>query len=226
MKKIFLLITIITCSAFSQKKVQFGLKGGLNLSTVFETDADIYHDIKYKTGFTIGSLVEIPLNKYVSFQPEIIYSNQGYQYNEKSSNNVNLINYNLDNNATINYLTFPFLIKFYATKKFSIDGAFQFGVLLKHSVHVKQTLGENSYINPAIIIDEVENVIDKKEFTQKYDYAIGIGTSYKFSKNIFGTFRYSKSLLNINKRNPDISYDSKKMLFNRVFNLSVGYQFD
>lgn len=226
MKKIFLLLTIITCSAFSQKKVQFGLKGGLNLATVIVTDADIYTDIKYKTGFTIGSLVEIPLNKYVSFQPEIIYSNQGYQYNEKSSNNVNLINYNLDNNATINYLSFPILIKFYATKKFSIDGAFQFGILLKHSVLVKQTLAENFYIDPAIIILEDEIVIDKKDLTQKYDYAIGIGTSYKFSKNIFGTFRYSESLLNINKKNPDISYDSKKMLFNRVFNFSVGYQFD
>ena len=226
MKKIILLLTIITCSAFSQRKVQFGLKGGLNLAKVFVTDADFYQDIKYKTGFNIGGLVEIPLNEYVSFQTEIIYSNQGYQYNEKSSNNVNLINYNLENNATINYLTFPFLMKFYATKKFSIEGAFQFGILLKHSVLVKQTLGENFYINPAIIPVENEIDVDKKELTQKYDYSIGIGTSYKFTKNIFGTFRYSESFLNINNKNPYISYDDKKMLFNRVFNLSVGYQFD
>jgi hypothetical protein len=226
MKKIFLLLTIITCSVFSQKKVQFGLKGGLNLATIFETDADIYQAFKYKTGYAIGGLLEIPLNKYVSFQSEIIYSNQGYKYNEKSSNNVNLINYNLDNNATINYLTFPLIMKFYATKKFSIDGAFQIGVLLDHKVLVKQTLEENFYVNPAIIIVEGETVIDKKDLTQKYDIALGIGTSYKFSKNIFGNFRYSESFLNINKRPQYTSYEDKKMLFNRVFNLSIGYQFD
>jgi Outer membrane protein beta-barrel domain len=226
MKKIFLLITIITCSSFSQKKVQFGLKGGLNIATVFETDADFYQAYKYKTGFTIGGLVEIPLNNYISFQTEIIYSNQGYQYNEKSSSNVNLINYNLDNNASINYLTLPFLLKFYVTKKFSIDGAFQYSILLKHTMLVKQTLGENFYINPSVIIVEDEVVIDKKDLTQKYDIALGIGASYKFSKNIFGTFRYSESFLNINIKSPYDTYDYKKMLFNRVFNLSVGYQFD
>ena len=60
----------------------FGIKGGLNYSTVskgkFEEGPDP------RTSFHLGFLGEIPLvPKVLSLQPEVVYSRQGFETNVK-----------------------------------------------------------------------------------------------------------------------------------------------
>ena len=82
MKKIILIIAftiILIPTVKSQEKIQFGVKGGVNFTTM--TSNDYLYDEKYKTGFYLGATVEIPLGKKFSIQPEILYSKQGVKGN-------------------------------------------------------------------------------------------------------------------------------------------------
>ena len=75
MKKIAL-IAFVLCIGLAksqaQVKVNPGLRGGINFSTLTNID-----DNRAKTDFYVGGLVNIKFNKYFSLQPEVTYSRQG-----------------------------------------------------------------------------------------------------------------------------------------------------
>lgn len=99
MKKYFLILA--ACLFFYSGKAQFlktGIKAGGNY-TGFSGDAEV----KEKPGFYIGSFVIIKLNKKLSLQPELIYSEEGGK--------------DLD----INYFKIPVLAKYYVAEKLNFQ---------------------------------------------------------------------------------------------------------
>lgn len=72
MKKIVLiLVFLFALHAEAQVTVQPGIRGGLNLSTITNTNADL------KADFYIGGFIAIKLAGFYTLQPEINYSRQG-----------------------------------------------------------------------------------------------------------------------------------------------------
>lgn len=65
-------VLFIGIKSEAQVRVNPGLRGGLNVSTLTNID-----DNKSKTDFYVGGLVDIRFNKFFSLQPEITYSRQG-----------------------------------------------------------------------------------------------------------------------------------------------------
>ena len=63
-----------------------------------------------------GFYSEIPINEKFSFQPELMYSIQGFSVDDKVT--------------TLNYLNLPLMGKYYLTKKLSIEAGPQVGFLL------------------------------------------------------------------------------------------------
>ncbi|WP_343587301.1 porin family protein [Flavobacterium sp.] len=127
MKKI-LLLAVFTVLAFvnvNAQKIQFGAKAGLNFSTVSGDDTN---GIDYVTSFNFGVLSEIPISEKFSFQPEIMYSGQGYSFG--------------DDTVALNYLNIPLMGKYYITKGLSIEAGPQVGFLLSaknESTNVKDS---------------------------------------------------------------------------------------
>ena len=88
MKKIILIIVTITFmadiisaqdnSTDLRDKLQFGLKGGVNLSNVYDTKNQEFN-ADFKVGFAGGAFLAIPIGKYIGFQPEILFSQKGYK---------------------------------------------------------------------------------------------------------------------------------------------------
>lgn len=89
MKKILIIISLITASTFSvlaqedsndmdnREKLQFGLKAGLNYSNVYDAKGEEFNaDAKF--GFVGGLLVAIPIGKYFGIQPEVLISQKGF----------------------------------------------------------------------------------------------------------------------------------------------------
>lgn len=81
MRKIFV-ITMSFCGLFGltyaqTANVQFGVKGGVNLSSIKTPDITS----NSKSDFHAGAFTHIHLNKNFAIQPEIIYSRQGGDYN-------------------------------------------------------------------------------------------------------------------------------------------------
>ena len=78
MKKSILIIAMVLFGATTvsaQEYWNFGVKGGVNFSTV---TGDYFDSPDSRTGFNIGVLAEIPVADRFSIQPEVLYSAQGF----------------------------------------------------------------------------------------------------------------------------------------------------
>jgi len=115
MKKVLLLavVTVLGFTNVNAQKIKFGAKGGLNFATV---SGDNTEGIDAVTAFNFGVLSEIPISDKFSFQPELMYSGQGYSFN--------------DNTVALSYLNIPLMGKYYLTKGLSVEAGPQIGFLL------------------------------------------------------------------------------------------------
>lgn len=118
MKKSLLTIafSLIVMVAFSQAKIEFGLKGGLNSSTQKVEDANL--DINSASAFHGGIYTLIKITK-IGIQPEILYSPQK---NESVSGG------NVTKQTNV-YLDIPVMVKLYLAAGLNIQAGPQFGIL-------------------------------------------------------------------------------------------------
>lgn len=114
---VFLLTSVL--QTFSQSNF-FAVKGGLNIAGA-STDL-INDDLTMKPSYHIGIVGNLRLNTYWVLQPEILYSNEGFNTSTKLNNRYNLT-----------YVNLPILFK-YQYKNFFFDFGPQFGLLFGASI--------------------------------------------------------------------------------------------
>jgi Outer membrane protein beta-barrel domain len=112
MKKRFLAATLIIMSFIAEAQISFGAKAGLNLSNFSGTITDR----KIKPGVHIGGLVNIPIAKQFSIQPELQYSSEGSKLNTKK--------YNLA------YINIPVMLQYNNASGFYGEVGPQLGILM------------------------------------------------------------------------------------------------
>jgi hypothetical protein len=161
----------------------FGIKGGLNFSTVskgkFEEGPDP------RTSFHIGFLGEIPLvPKILSLQPEVVYSRQGFEKTvQPFLGSSYKVTYQFD------YVNVPILAKLHLGKIISLEAGPQFGFKVSEKIES----GNNS---------SLENEVND------FDTAIAGGVSLNFNGGAFLFGRFTQSLNEVIKDS-----DSKNMVF-------------
>lgn len=117
---ILLLGTFLSSTvAFSQatKKeegIKLGFKTGLNVSNFMSNDIE---NNTVRTSIHFGFLSEIIISDEVSFQPELLYSGQGFV--------------GADTKQKFNYINIPLLLKYYVTDNFTVEAGPQVGFLIK-----------------------------------------------------------------------------------------------
>ncbi|MBE8728012.1 porin family protein [Flavobacterium hungaricum] len=122
MKKIILTAIAVMAFAFTNaQQTRFGVKGGLNVSTLTGEYED---DTKSLIGFHVGGFAEIKVIERLAIQPEVLYSAQGARFEDV------LGKYD----AKLNYLNIPVLAKFYITKQFTVEAGPQIGFLLSAKI--------------------------------------------------------------------------------------------
>lgn len=116
MKKILTLaaFTVLGFNSVQAQKVNFGLKGGINIANVIGDNSSNFDAV---TAFHFGAMAEIPLTEKFSFQPEVLFSGQGTSINKDI--------------AELNYINVPLMAKYYVTKGFSLEAGPQIGFLAK-----------------------------------------------------------------------------------------------
>jgi hypothetical protein len=117
MKKLVLLLLTGALLSTTHAQIKFGLKAGLNLSTVTGADVD---GAKIKTDFNGGALVQIPVGEMFAVQPEVVYSGQG----TKSSFDGD------DFKINLGYLNVPVLFQYHHPSGFFAATGPQVGFLL------------------------------------------------------------------------------------------------
>ncbi|UUF14633.1 MULTISPECIES: porin family protein [Flavobacterium] len=158
MKRIILAAIAVMAFGFTNaQQTRFGVKGGLNISTIGNADrADAL------IGFQLGGFAEINIWKKLFIQPELLYSTQGAK-----------IDYGIGNDFTVNldYLNVPVLAKYYITDAFTVEAGPQIGFL----VSSKNIENEKS-VDLGFNLGAGYNIT--KDFSVGIRYTIGVSNIY------------------------------------------------
>ncbi|MDX5585936.1 MAG: porin family protein [Aureibaculum sp.] len=211
MKKL-LIFTAIALFGFTnvnaQEEMQFGVKGGLNISTITGDDVESFDS---RTCMHFGVVMELPISDKFSFQPELLYSCQGADYSEDFGDfdvTVKSVNAAYEGTVKLDYLNIPLMAKFYVAEGFSLEVGPQVGFLIsaKEEYDWDGDTGED----------------DIKESVKGLDIGAVMGLGYKLEGGLNFGARYNIGLSDAND-DPDYLGDSSYK--NSVMQVFVGYFF-
>ena len=135
MKKIILLLLIFSTSVTSAQKIKYGIKAGLNISSLRADYLD-ETNAKSKTGFHSGVFVEYAFNENFSIQPELLYSTQGGESDSKKYDEADFY-LGINPVPQLSYLNFPIMLKYEFVEKLHVELGPQIGYLLSAKSNIE-----------------------------------------------------------------------------------------
>lgn len=97
--------TSLNAQEDTREQLKFGIKAGINNSNVWDEEGQDF-DADPKNGFAGGAYLSIPVGKYLGIQPEVIYSQKGFQaYGRAFGTDYSYV-------RTTNYIDVPLMIQF------------------------------------------------------------------------------------------------------------------
>ena len=199
MKKLFLGLSIVASTfAFSQ---QFGIKGGMNVSSISD---DGYDDTKSKVGYYGGVFVNIPASESFSIQPEVIYNNLGSEVKGTVLGN------SYSQKLNLNYITVPVMFQYKATPQFYLEAGPEFGFLV--SADTKTTWNNSTSTAE----------LDKEDYNN-FNLGVGLGAGFDITKNFGINARYVAGFSDVTKPASDPSTNAKNK--NNTFQVGVNFKF-
>ncbi len=116
MKKIYLLLAgfiLLVGTAKAQSPAKFGLKGGVNVSTFNQTNAEWDSRI----GLHVGGMAHIHLAPEWALQPELLYSQEGAKFSNETV-------------VKLDYINIPLMVQYMFNNGFRIEAGPQLGFLM------------------------------------------------------------------------------------------------
>ncbi len=175
MKKLMVLtgafLTFGFMNAQDKQDLSFGVKAGLNFSTV--TNAGQYGtNSSSLVGFHLGAFGEFRVVDKFCLQPELLYSTQGVTVDDTGGSKLD---------AKLDYINIPVLAKYYVSKDFSLELGPQIGFL----VSAKEKSGGDT--------------TDIKDTTKSTDFSLDFGAGYAIGKSVVLGARYDLGLTQLQK---------------------------
>ncbi|WP_406843000.1 porin family protein [Flavobacterium soyae] len=160
---------------------EFGIKGGFNMSNLYNDDAD---DENILYGFNAGVYATLPVSDFVAIQPEILFTTKGakLEYN----------NALLSGNAKfrLNYIEVPLLVRVNITKNFNVHA----GGYASYLVSSKVSGDGDIFFNENIDTDDLN----------KFDAGVSAGLGFDFNPISIG-LRYNYGLTTIGKERTTVA---------------------
>lgn len=169
--KVLLLVCFVAFSSLSAQDIEFGLKGGMNLSSMSIPDAD---DSNILPGFHAGVFTRVPIaNSNFAIQPELLYSAKGLKamHSELSES---------ETTYQLYYVDLPVNLIYNLAPDFYFQGGPYLGLLMN----------ANASSESDLLIDQP---IDKQSFN-KLDVGVGAGLGFSLNKIDIG-FNYNFGLI-------------------------------
>ena len=121
-KLLFVSIAIVSfATANAQGSLQFGVKGGLNLSNITVSIGFNGYSYSSLANFNAGLFLKVPVIRFFSIQPELYYSGQGFKADDGSGGTYS---------EHVNYLNIPVLAKFTTRPGLFLETGPQLGLKL------------------------------------------------------------------------------------------------
>ncbi|AJW61789.1 porin family protein [Elizabethkingia sp. HX WHF] len=207
MKKLFLGLGLLAGTfAFSQVGPKFGIKAGMNVSSISENGG--LSDTKSKIGFNAGVFLNAPLSSNFSIQPEVIYNDLGSK-----------VTFGRDNqnsySTNLGYISVPVMFQFNATQQFYLEAGPEFSFLVSAKNKLKDGNGNVS------VDDWTKTATDN---LNTFNFGLGVGLGFNITPNLGINARYVAGLTNIGKTDNPIGYSYSKSK-NNVFQVGLGLAF-
>lgn len=196
--------TTTTTSTMSSSPVRFGVKAGMNVSSL--SNDGTLDDQGSKIGFNAGVFANIPVAESFSIQPEVLYSQYGDKYDDTNING-NRISYA----RHFDYVAVPVMFQYNFIPNLYVEAGPEFGFL----VNAKNKL-KNETNN-----DTLNESGDYKDRLNGFNVGIGLGAGYYFTDNIGLTARYVAGVTDVAKDRPDNS----DAIRNNVFQVGLAFKF-
>ena len=204
---IFLIFILFPGIVFSQ--ISIGLKTGLNLSYAKYSDKDA--DVlvkpyrKLKPGFVSGIVLNSKLNKVLSVQTEVLYSQKGLKFEQLPYNKI--VN-------TMNYIELPISGHYnFSARK---DASFNFYIGAYAAYWIDGKFKKDDLTSGEKFVDTVD--FDNPEYKfNRLDAGILAGIVYKVKKTSF-FLRYTHSMTGSSELNVDA-------LTNRIVSFGINLFF-
>lgn len=229
MKKLFLGLGLVAGTfAFAQTSPSFGLKAGLNVSSISD---DGYEDSKAKAGFYGGVFMNAPLSEQFSIQPEVLYSQYGAKVTATNSFTAGATTTTAKSSASLNldYITVPVMFQFNATPNFYLEAGPEFGFLVSAKSKGDTTTTVTSGGSSTTSTDSYSSRDIKDNFSG-FNMGAALGLGFNFTPNFGINARYVAGFTDINKKNngedgnTSINNDANKNR-NNTFQVGLSYKF-
>ncbi len=180
----------LLASAANAQKVHFGIKAGMNASSLNSSPSN--SDMQTKIGFNAGVLAHIHgAHAQWALQPEIYYSDEGAKSKSNSSSKLNL-----------GYLNVPVLVQYMFDNGFRIEAGPQIGFLM--SAKAKNSTATT----------------DVKSNYEKTNFSIPVGVGYLTHYGLGFDARYNFGLSNINNTSSGTKIHSNVFQFGLFYQFS------
>ena len=202
MKRLFLsLIVGVAANMACAQGLHFGIKGGLNVSTL----ADEYYS--ERLGWNVGVVAKYDFNSKYGVEADLLYSKQRTRTGLVHT----VLEKEYDWIESSRYLQLPMTFKFYPVDKLYVEGGFQLGYLLK-----KETCWE---CYDEDLEEDITKTEDATGGSHRFDVGLVGGVGYEFSNGFFVNARYVYGLAHTYK----YSYCEDSRF--RTFQVCLGYYF-
>jgi len=188
MKKIISILALIfltiASSAQSLIPIKYGIKAGLNFSSLNISSIEGVQptDNSSQMGIAAGFIVHIPLSDQWFINPEVLYSQKGASFNYAFTHDHELNQrdeYKTTNQLTLSYVELNPTISYKATDK----------IALNFGPSVSFLIGEGEYIytpDPERDMTNTTNILtDGLVETASLDVGLNLGISYFFTEHFF-----------------------------------------
>ena len=165
MKKVVLVMSVMISGMLATAQhVEFGLKGGLNISSLQVKNSDY----KGKAGVHGGLLAHIHLNKTWALQPEVVYSQEGAKYNGLG---------NIEHKVNVDYINVPVLLQYMTKSGFRLQTGPQIGFM----VNAKDEIKNGATVD---VQDNLKSANFSWSFGAGYLSSVGVGVDARFNAGL------------------------------------------
>ncbi|MBN8706995.1 MAG: PorT family protein [Bacteroidetes bacterium] len=163
----------------------FGLKGGVNFSTLYAEDVE---NTKMIGGFNIGFFSKLPVSDFIAIQPEFYYTTKGGEATYKNAF--------LDGTASFktDYVELPILLILNVTENLNLQVGPYLSYLLSGKV---KNVSSNSYF-------DFEDNIDTEDFN-RFEGGVAVGAGLDLGALGVG-IRYNHGLTKVGKEKTFMGY--------------------
>ncbi|MBP0904066.1 porin family protein [Mariniflexile gromovii] len=212
-------LTLLICKIATAQEVKWGIKAGVNMSTL-KTDLN---EEKYLFGYHVGGLAEIKFSEKFLLQPELLYSLLGGKIEDSFSFDDEGTTFSMDykEDVKLAYLQLPIMLKYHVAKNLNMEVGPQIGYLLsaKSDYEVKMKFDDE---------DMTDSGSEKiKDQVKSLNFGLNFGLGYEFNNKMFIQGRYHLGLSDINDSETSLDEESidRGSIKNNSFQVSVGFKF-